>query len=361
MYFFLVLFLASVLVVVAAALFPVGGGITIAAYALFYFFLFEPYMSKVNSLIAVMVFLIPGTVIFLVSMSLENSFAQHQMYRRLRYLWRLAGVTFITYIIAVMTSDARGRPIVSDASAGGGLSIDLLLTLVVGIVVAHFLSWRLDRSYAGKTLSMSHAFAAREPIPKFETQAFEENDEEVRRRQWLLWEALHHQEASNRGDSPKADQLRHDLQNLADLLAYRERKRQGLEAQSPSAGFSRTESLVLPQWDPDPTPHAVHLLEQEPQEAWSNAGAMPQPTPAPRRHPWFYVDIPTLILSVAAGYPLGVLATAALTGQGRPRRDRGDLRDDAGLRIHPPADVQRDRRTRATPPVMCVACQCQRE
>jgi hypothetical protein len=41
-----------------------------------------------------------------------------------------------------------------------------------------------------------------------------------------------------------------------------------------------------------------------------------QPTPVRPRKPVFYVDVPTLIVSIAVGYPLGVAATSALTGQG---------------------------------------------
>lgn len=311
MYFFFVLILASVLVVVAAALFPLGGGITLAAYAAFYFFVFEPYMSNVNSLIAVMMFLAPGCGIFLFSMSLENSMARSRGYRQVRYFWRLAGITFITYIIAGMISDARGRPFIADVSVAGGLSIDLLLTLAIGLVIAHFLSWRLDRSYAGRTLTLSHAFAARKPIPKFETRAFEENDDEVRRRQGLMREALHHLEASDSGNSQKAQQLRHEIQNMENLLVYRERKRQGLEPLPLSPAWSP----AMAQTDALPTFDAGRSPEQESHEAWSG-GATGQPTPIAGRKPVFHVDVPTLVLSIVVGYPLGVVATTALTGQG---------------------------------------------
>lgn len=316
LYFFFVLILASVLVVVAAALFPVGGGITLSAYAAFYFFVFEPYMSNVNSLMAVMMFLAPGCAIFLFSMSLENSLARSKGYRQLRYFWRLAGVSFITYIIADMIRDARGRPFLSDAPAAGGLSIDVLLTLAIGLVVAHFLSLRLDRSYAGKTLSLTHVLAARRAIPKFETRAFEESDDEVRRRQGQLRELLHHLEASNSGNSPKAQQLRHEIQDMENLLVYRERKRQGLGPLPLSPAWSPALAESVTHADARPVFEAGQGIEES-KESWSNAAkSAPTAPPAIQRGPWFYVDVPTLILSMAVGYPLGVWVTTALTGQG---------------------------------------------
>lgn len=69
-------------------------------------------------------------------------------------------------------------------------------------------------------------------------------------------------------------------------------------------------------WDPDPNSEAGRRLEQERQEVWSNRWAMFRPPPGVRRNPWFYVDILTLMLSIAVGYPLGMLVTTALTGQG---------------------------------------------
>ena len=68
--------------------------------------------------------------------------------------------------------------------------------------------------------------------------------------------------------------------------------------------------------DPDPNSEAGRRLEQERQVAWSHRWAMFRPPPGVRRKAWFHVDIPTIILSIMVGYPLGMVVTTALTGQG---------------------------------------------
>jgi hypothetical protein len=217
--------LGSVLVVVAAALFPVGGGLTLAAYTVFYFSVFEPFFTNTSWIIAMLMFVLPGTGLFIGSMMLENALAGSRRYRRLRYAWRLLCITGVAFAIAYELADGANVRAAEPDALLQYLRPPYLLAMAVGLVAAHFLSRRLDRAYAGTDKTL---FDAPLKVPSFKTPTFEHDDDEVHRRLQAYRDALARYDAANRSESSEAAEIRYRIADLTKLLDDRAKRRQGI-------------------------------------------------------------------------------------------------------------------------------------
>jgi hypothetical protein len=217
--------LGSVLVVVAAALFPVGGGLTLAAYTVFYFSVFEPFFTNTSWIIAMLMFVLPGTGLFIGSMMLENALAGSRRYRRLRYAWRLLCITGVAFAIAYELADGANVRAAEPDALLQYLRPPYLLAMAVGLVAAHFLSRRLDRAYAGTDKML---FDAPLKVPSFKTPTFEHDDDEVHRRLQAYRDVLARYDAANRSESSEAAEIRYRIADLTKLLDDRAKHRQGI-------------------------------------------------------------------------------------------------------------------------------------
>ncbi|HET9065244.1 MAG TPA: hypothetical protein VFN22_05455 [Gemmatimonadales bacterium] len=71
---------------------------------------------------------------------------------------------------------------------------------------------------------------------------------------------------------------------------------------------------MSPAPDDPTTAHGRRQIEER-QEVWNSRWEMFRPAPGVHREPIFHIDIPTLILSIVVGFPVGTAAAIALTGQ----------------------------------------------
>lgn len=216
---------ATVLVFVATALFPVGGGLILASYAAFYYGFFVIFVPNTSWIMALMAFFLPGFFLFAATMALEDWLAGFKAYRIVRYFWRVLGIAFIAWGVMIIAYGDRA-PVTAETPWSEALPMNQRIAIGVGLVSAHFISRRLDRNYKGMNRKLAHVFAGR--VPKFKTSVLECDDDEVRRRLQIYRDALVNMEEAGKADSKAGADLRFKIEDLTKVLENRERRRQGL-------------------------------------------------------------------------------------------------------------------------------------
>ena len=215
----ILMFLGTVGVYFATVFFPVGGGLTLLAYWIFYAIMYDP---AVSSVVILFVFMIPGFVIFIASMVLESKLAQNRVFRRIRYGWRMLLIPFLGYSAIVILKDVQ--PPDGNSSWGEIFPMSHVITVVVSFIAAHFLSKRLDRGYDSNAAFGGGLMALRS-IPTFRESHLEVDDDEIRRREGIYKEFLDKLVADGHGESPKAAKTRELMEEQGKILAVRERMR----------------------------------------------------------------------------------------------------------------------------------------
>lgn len=140
-----VLFFATIGVMISAAFFPVAGGLTIAVYLLLYNFVWLTFMKGVSEIIALLVCLIPGGILFFYAMKLEGFLAQRKYYRWTRHVWRMAGFAAIGWFIAMSLDGSMSAPYPANAPLSQVFPWSERIVVVVCLVAGHFVSRLLDR------------------------------------------------------------------------------------------------------------------------------------------------------------------------------------------------------------------------
>lgn len=140
----LMLMLSSVLLAISLCLFPVAGGFTLLIYFALYNIFYDP---MVNETVYLLVFMMPGFIIFTFFIQIEGNLATVKLYRRLRYLWRMTAVSITGYSAAIMITEPDGP--VLEGSLSELLPLSHILTILVCLTCTHFVSRWLDRKYQG--------------------------------------------------------------------------------------------------------------------------------------------------------------------------------------------------------------------
>ncbi len=205
----LLIFAATIGIFAVTAFFPLGGGLTLLAYAIFYAVFSDP---MVDSLVVIFTFLVPGFIVFLPAMAFEDKMARFALYRRIRYFWRLFGSTQIGLFIFLAFSGPDSGP-----------SVISVTVIVLSVIAGHFVSKRLDKPYAGSNLKFSDARAARASIPGWKTTHFEATEEEMQSRGAAIRQAIGNLENSTYADAPKLAELRAALEENDAILEVKQR------------------------------------------------------------------------------------------------------------------------------------------
>src|SRR5690606_20040329 len=215
----LMVVLATVGVVFATMLFPIGGGLTIAAYTSFEAVFAD---SRVSRIVPMFAFSILGIPIFVAAMVLEGKVSQNRLYRRLRYTWRMLTAAGAGYYFAGIVTGGNA-PIVN--VSWSEVPRSQIVIVIVFLLSMHFLSRKLDRGYDGKNVTLRQAVLARKPIPRFRESPVGAADEEVQRRIGILRKYLDGLEEAGLANSRRAEETRAGLRDLNDLLDFRESNR----------------------------------------------------------------------------------------------------------------------------------------
>lgn len=150
----LMLMLSSVLLAISLCLFPVAGGFTFLIYLALYNIFYNP---MVNETVYLLVFMMPGFVIFIGLLQIEGNLATVKLYRRFRYLWRMIAVTITGYSAAILITEPDGP--VLEGSLSEILPLSHILTILVCLTFAHFFSRWLDRKYQGMDAKIGDLFS----------------------------------------------------------------------------------------------------------------------------------------------------------------------------------------------------------
>lgn len=160
------LMLSTVLLVISLCLFPVAGGLTFLAYQALYGIFYDPMVSET---VYLFVFMMPGFVLFIFFLQIEDRLAAVKLYRQFRYLWRMTAITFMGYSAAIMITEPDGP--VLKGTLSEILPFSHILTILVCLLSTHFLSRWMDRNYAGMDVKISDLLIQNKPTFSFRRSA----------------------------------------------------------------------------------------------------------------------------------------------------------------------------------------------